>query len=90
MTPPSTSPPEGRYTVARIVLSRYRHPFGWRGDSLSATAEHDPISATAMTARSIVYDQTAQRLIANGVRKLAQTVSITLGPRGRNVVSSHA
>lgn len=39
-----------------------------------------------MTAKSIIYDQEAQTQIAKGVRMLADAVSLTLGPRGRNVV----
>jgi chaperonin GroEL len=37
-------------------------------------------------AKQISYDTTAREHIKNGVQKLARTVKITLGPRGRNVI----
>ncbi|MBK9384199.1 MAG: chaperonin GroEL [Planctomycetes bacterium] len=39
-----------------------------------------------MTAKKIAYDQEAREHIRLGVRKLAQAVKVTLGPRGRNVI----
>ncbi|MBI4230538.1 MAG: chaperonin GroEL, partial [Planctomycetes bacterium] len=39
-----------------------------------------------MTAKRIVFDEEARRAIRDGVVKLARTVKVTLGPRGRNVV----
>ncbi len=39
-----------------------------------------------MTAKQIVFDETARKHIINGVNKLANTVKVTLGPKGRNVV----
>jgi len=37
-------------------------------------------------AKQISYDTSAREHIKNGVQKLARTVKITLGPRGRNVI----
>jgi chaperonin GroEL len=37
-------------------------------------------------AKEIKYDEEARRLLEDGVNKLANTVKVTLGPRGRNVV----
>jgi len=37
-------------------------------------------------AKNIIYGEEARRAIKIGVDKLADTVSITLGPKGRNVV----
>jgi len=37
-------------------------------------------------AKMIVFDADARKAIENGVNKLADTVKITLGPKGRNVV----
>ena len=39
-----------------------------------------------MAAKSIIYDDKARKAIEAGVNKLANAVSITLGPKGRNVV----
>src|SRR4026209_2919348 len=39
-----------------------------------------------MTAKDILYNSNARREIANGLNALANTVKVTLGPRGRNVV----
>ena len=39
-----------------------------------------------MTAKEIVYTDTAQSLVLRGVNILADAVKVTLGPRGRNVV----
>jgi chaperonin GroEL len=39
-----------------------------------------------MAAKEIVYTEDARRLILNGVNALAGAVSVTLGPKGRNVV----
>jgi chaperonin GroEL len=39
-----------------------------------------------MAAKEIVYTEDARRLILNGVNALACAVSVTLGPKGRNVV----
>jgi len=41
-----------------------------------------------MGAKRILFDQEAREKIRSGVRKLARTVKVTLGPRGRNVVIS--
>ena len=40
-----------------------------------------------MTAKTIVYDTDARTRIARGLDALANTVKVTLGPRGRNVVT---
>jgi len=37
-------------------------------------------------AKEITYDEEARRLLEEGVNKLANTVKVTLGPKGRNVV----
>jgi chaperonin GroEL (HSP60 family) len=39
-----------------------------------------------MTAKAIVYDESARNLILSGVNSLANAVKVTLGPKGRNVV----
>jgi chaperonin GroEL len=39
-----------------------------------------------MTAKAIVYDESARNSILNGVNSLANAVKVTLGPKGRNVV----
>jgi len=37
-------------------------------------------------AKTLVFDENAQRRLETGVNKLADTVKVTLGPKGRNVV----
>ncbi|MFX8620499.1 TCP-1/cpn60 chaperonin family protein, partial [Acinetobacter baumannii] len=37
-------------------------------------------------AKIIAFDQDAQESMRRGVQKLARTVRVTLGPRGRNVI----
>src|SRR5436190_20988752 len=39
-----------------------------------------------MAAKILKFDEEARRALEAGVNKLADTVSITLGPKGRNVV----
>src|SRR6478752_4768189 len=39
-----------------------------------------------MAAKEIVFSQQARQAIAEGLNLLANTVKVTLGPRGRNVV----
>jgi len=39
-----------------------------------------------MPAKQIVFDEVARRALERGVNALANTVKVTLGPRGRNVV----
>src|SRR5438045_7419286 len=39
-----------------------------------------------MTAKELKFDEDARRALEAGINKLADTVSITLGPKGRNVV----
>ncbi len=39
-----------------------------------------------MTAKQIIFDEAARRKLQAGVDALANTVKVTLGPRGRNVV----
>src|SRR5437660_9179320 len=39
-----------------------------------------------MPAKVLKYDEAARRALEAGVNKLADTVAITLGPKGRNVV----
>jgi chaperonin GroEL len=43
-----------------------------------------------MSAKTIKYDAQARALISAGLNKLANTVKVTLGPRGRNVVIDKA
>jgi len=42
--------------------------------------------AKTKMAKQILFDEKARRLLKNGVDKLANTVKVTLGPKGRNVV----
>jgi chaperonin GroEL len=37
-------------------------------------------------AKQIIYDEEARRALERGVNALANTVTVTLGPKGRNVV----
>ena len=37
-------------------------------------------------AKQIIYNEEARRKILDGVNHLADTVKLTLGPKGRNVV----
>ena len=37
-------------------------------------------------AKQIIYGEEARKALQNGIDKLANTVKITLGPKGRNVV----
>jgi chaperonin GroEL len=39
-----------------------------------------------MAAKELIYDEAARRALERGVNALADTVKVTLGPRGRNVV----
>ncbi len=39
-----------------------------------------------MTAKQIVFDEIARKHILNGVNQLANTVKVTIGPKGRNVI----
>jgi len=39
-----------------------------------------------MPAKKLVFEQSARQAILDGVKKLARTVKVTLGPRGRNVI----
>src|ERR1700741_3302436 len=39
-----------------------------------------------MAAKDIVFSQSARQSIAQGLNILANTVKVTLGPRGRNVI----
>ena len=39
-----------------------------------------------MTARTLVFHQTARRMMLNGIDLLARAVKVTLGPGGRNVI----
>src|SRR2546423_4037017 len=39
-----------------------------------------------MTAKVLKFNEDARRALESGINKLADTVSITLGPKGRNVV----
>ena len=40
-----------------------------------------------MAAKDIIFDSTAREAVLRGVNTLANTVKVTLGPKGRNVVS---
>ncbi|MCK5236803.1 MAG: chaperonin GroEL, partial [Deltaproteobacteria bacterium] len=37
-------------------------------------------------AKDIIFGQNARNMILEGINKLADTVKVTLGPKGRNVV----
>ena len=37
-------------------------------------------------AKQIIYGEEARKALLGGINKLADTVKITLGPKGRNVV----
>ena len=37
-------------------------------------------------AKQIIYGEEARKALQNGIDKLSNTVKITLGPKGRNVV----
>ena len=37
-------------------------------------------------AKQVIYGEEARKALQNGIDKLANTVKITLGPKGRNVV----
>jgi len=39
-----------------------------------------------MAGKEVVFSQSARRSIARGLDVLANTVKVTLGPRGRNVI----
>jgi len=39
-----------------------------------------------MSAKEIIYNETARKQILEGVNALANAVKVTLGPKGRNVV----
>ena len=39
-----------------------------------------------MGAKQIIFDQEARNAIKKGIEQLADTVAVTLGPKGRNVV----
>ena len=43
-----------------------------------------------MAAKDIRFGESARNKMVNGVNVLANAVKITLGPKGRNVVSSEA
>src|ERR1700759_1148705 len=45
-----------------------------------------PRRVGAMSAKTIVFSEDARRRIASGLDTLADTVKVTLGPRGRNVL----
>jgi len=39
-----------------------------------------------MAAKQLVYDEDARRLLQKGIKQLADTVRVTMGPTGRNVI----
>jgi len=39
-----------------------------------------------MSAKQIIFDEKARKALKNGIDKLANTVKVTLGPKGRNVM----
>ena len=39
-----------------------------------------------MAAKQLVYDEDARKLLQKGIKKLADTVRVTMGPTGRNVI----
>src|SRR5207249_8653425 len=46
----------------------------------------DPSEEVSMAAKILKFDEDARRALEAGVDKLADTVAITLGPKGHNVV----
>ena len=41
-------------------------------------------------AKQIVYGEQARQTVLRGINKMADTVKVTLGPRGRNVILGQA
>jgi chaperonin GroEL len=41
-----------------------------------------------MAAKQLIFDEAARQALLKGVNKLARAVIATLGPKGRNVVST--
>src|SRR4030067_1031604 len=39
-----------------------------------------------MAAKQLVYDEDARKLLQKGIKQLADTVRVTMGPTGRNVI----
>ena len=39
-----------------------------------------------MAAKQLLYDEDARKLLQKGIRQLADTVRVTMGPTGRNVI----
>ena len=39
-----------------------------------------------MDSKNMIFDEEARKALLSGVNKLADAVSVTLGPKGRNVV----
>ncbi len=39
-----------------------------------------------MSAKQLIFDETARHKILRGVQLLSRAVKVTLGPKGRNVV----
>jgi len=50
------------------------------------TVPHHQLRGTAPMAKILEFDEHARRSLERGVNKLADTVKVTLGPKGRNVV----
>src|SRR6185436_5526502 len=63
--------------------ARGRHP---RGHRLTRFQKHKQRRYRVMAAKEIVFSQSARQSIASGLNILANTVKVTLGPRGRNVI----
>ena len=59
------------FQIADMAIAGYHHATG------------DPLT---MAAKQMVFSQSARKSIAYGLDVLANTVKVTLGPRGRNVI----
>src|SRR3954453_9119341 len=74
--PPATSSPSSRSKPYRRRPELHPQP----GRSLFAPSERKNM------AKILSFDEDARRALERGVDKLANTVKVTLGPKGRNVV----
>ena len=63
------------------VLGILQGPLSWRRRHKS-----QEIQENIMAAKQIIYSENSRQAILRGVNQLADTVKITLGPKGRNVV----
>jgi len=66
--------------VAALAVGGCRHRRKMRGKATAGRV------ACAAKARRILYRDDARKSVLSGIDKLANTVAVTLGPRGRNVL----